>query len=155
METLLDKVGSAVQVVETYTGEEKYGKDFGCITYALGLFIALTASGADSRDSQYLQSMEVITRILTRATPHFRVECINQVRGLMEGFLPDWTCELFINFGITAEKLVPLEIQQMLMQPWLVEAIVIGSIYAANTDGLDTNARANLAEPGLDLLGSL
>ena len=73
VETLLDKVGSAVQVVETYTGEEKYGKDFGCITYALGLFIALTASGADSRDSQYLQSMEVVTRILTRATPHFRV----------------------------------------------------------------------------------
>ena len=154
VDVLLDKVGSAIQVVETYTEEEE-PEDFGCITYALGLFLALCASGADPRDSQYSQSMVLVTRILTRATPVFRVECIKQIRGLMEAFLPDWTCELFINFGVAADKLVPLEIQQMLMQPWLVEAVLMGSIYAVNTQGLGTDARANLAEQGFDLLGSI
>ena len=151
---LLEKLGAAIQVIETLTDEED-PEDYGCITCALGLFLALSASGADSRDEQYSRSIHLVTRILTRATPAFRKECIRQIKGLMEAFLPEWTCELFISFGVAADKLVPVEIQQILMQPWLVEAVLMGSVYAVNTEGLNMNARAELAEQGLDLLSNL
>jgi hypothetical protein len=156
VDSLLEKISSTIQVLETATAEED-PEDYGCIEYAVGLYLAMAASGSDSRDVQYQQAQALVTRILTHSVPAFRISCMQQLQALTEGYLPEWTCELFVNFGVTGDKLLPIEIQQMLLQPWLVEAVLMGSVYASNLDTarLDNAQRAALDEPALELLGTL
>lgn len=157
VDALLEKLSSSIQILETATENEGGAhEDYHCIEYALGLYLAMAASGSDSRDASFQQAMELVARILTHSTPAFRVMCVKQLRGLVEGYLPDWTCELFVNFGITGDKLLAIEVQTMLLQPWLVEAIIMGSVYAVNCpQEMDKADRAALSDPAFDLLGSL